>query len=81
MLPELSETVSIQQLHVGSLVTEVYKSTSYLNSNFIWSLFTQREIPYNVRKAQVIPYLLQDQYVTELPQCTSENSFISKQFT
>ena len=54
VLPELSETVSIQQLHVGSLVTEVYKSTSYLNSNFIWSFFTQKEIPYNIRKAQVI---------------------------
>ena len=32
-LLELSETVSIRQRH---LVTEVYKSTSYLNPRFMW---------------------------------------------
>ena len=54
LLLELSEAVSIQQQHVGFLVTEVYKSTSNLNSNFICSCFTQRETPHNIRKAQVI---------------------------
>ena len=39
-LLELSETVSIHQGHLRFLVTEVYKSTSYLNSKFMCSFFT-----------------------------------------
>ena len=53
-LLELSETVSIRQRHLRFLVTEVYKSTSYLNSKFMCSFFTHKEIPYNLRKGQVL---------------------------
>ena len=42
-LLKLSETVSIHQRHLRFLVTEVYKSTFYL-----------KEIPYNLRKGQVL---------------------------
>ena len=65
-LLELSETVSIRQRHLRFLVTEVYKSTSYLNSNFMCSFFTHKEIPYNLRKGQVLHYLLQDRHITKL---------------
>ena len=44
-LLELSETVSIHQR---------YKSTSYLNPKFICSFLAHKEIPYNLRKGQVL---------------------------
>ena len=53
-LLELSETVSTQQRHLRSLVTEICKSTSYLNPKFMSSFFTHKEIPYNLRKGQVL---------------------------
>ena len=53
-LLELSETVSIHQRHLRFLVTEVYKSTSYLKPKFMSSFFTHKEIPYNLRKGQVL---------------------------
>ena len=53
-LLELSETVSIHQRHLRFLVTEVHKSTSYLNPKFMCSFFTHKEIPYNLRKGQVL---------------------------
>ena len=52
-LLELKETVSIHQRHLRFLVTEVYKSTSYLNPKFMCSFFTHKEIPYNLGKGQV----------------------------
>ena len=51
---ELSETVSIHQGHLRFLVTEIHKSTSYLNPKFMCSFFTHKEIPYNLRKGQVL---------------------------
>ena len=53
-LLKLSETVSIHQQHLRLLVTEVYKPTSYLNSKDMCSFFTHKEIPYNLRKGQVL---------------------------
>ena len=53
-LLELSESVTIHQRHVRFLVTEVDKSTSYLNPKFMCSFFTDKEIPYNLRKGQVL---------------------------
>ena len=44
-LLELSETVSIHQRHLRFLVTEVYKSTSYLNPKFMCSFFTHKKNP------------------------------------
>ena len=63
-LLELSETVSIHQRHLRFLVTEVYKSTSYLNPKFMCAFFTHKEIPYNLKNGQ-------DRHFTELTQCTS----------
>ena len=53
-LLELSETVRIHQRDLRFLDTEVYKSTSYLNTKFMCSFFTHEEIPYNLRKGQVL---------------------------
>ena len=53
-LLELSETVSIHQRHLRFLVTEVYKSTSYLNPKGTGSFFTHKEVSYNLRKGQVL---------------------------
>ena len=53
-LLELSETVSIHQRHLRFLVTDVQKSTSYLNPKFMSPFFTHKEIPYNLRKSQVL---------------------------
>ena len=53
-LLELSETVSIHERRLIFLVTEVYKSTSYLNPKFMCSFFTHKEIPYNLRKGQLL---------------------------
>ena len=53
-LLELSETVSIHQRHLRFLVTEVYKSTSYLKTKFMCSFFTHEEISYYLNKDQVI---------------------------
>ena len=53
-LRDLSETVSIHQRRLRFLITEVYKSTSYLNPNFMCSFFTNKEITYNSRKGQVL---------------------------
>ena len=36
------------------LVTEVYKSTFYLNPKFMSSSFTHKEISYNLRKGQLL---------------------------
>ena len=53
-LLEPSETVSTHQRHLRFLVNEVYKSTSYLNPEFICCFFTHKESPYNLRKGQVL---------------------------
>ena len=53
-LLELSETVSIHQRHFRFLVSEVYKSTSYLNPKFMCSFFAHKEIPYNLSKGQLL---------------------------
>ena len=57
-LLELSETVSIHQRHLRFLVTEVYKSTSYLNPKFMCSFFTHEKIPYNIRKSQASTFII-----------------------
>ena len=51
---ELNETVSIHQRQLRFLVTKVYKSTSFLNPNFMRSFFTHKEIPYNIRKGKLL---------------------------
>ena len=51
----MSDIVSIHQQHLIVLVTEVYKSTSYSNCQFMFSFFTHKETSYNLRKGQVLP--------------------------
>ena len=43
-------TVSVHQRHLRFLVAEIYKSISQLNPGFIWSYFTHKDMPYNLRK-------------------------------
>ena len=50
----LKETFSIYRRHLKLLVTEVYKSTFYLNPKFTWSFFTHEEIPYHLSKGHVL---------------------------
>ena len=45
-----SNTVSIYQRHLRFLVTEIYKSISQLNPEFMWSYFTHKDMPYNLQK-------------------------------
>ena len=45
-----SNTVSVHQRHLRFLVTEIYKSIWQLNPEFMWSYFTHKSIPYNLRK-------------------------------
>ena len=47
-LPKLleSSSVSVYQGHLGFLVTEIYKSTTQINPEFMWSYFTQSYITY-----------------------------------
>ena len=45
-----SNTVSVLQRHLRFLVTEIYKSISQLNPEFMWSYFTHKGMPYNLRK-------------------------------
>ena len=45
-----SNTVSVHQRHLRFLMIEIYKSISQLNPQFMWSFFTHKDIPYNLRK-------------------------------
>ena len=53
-LLELIETVSIHQQQLRFLVTEGYESNYYLYPKFLCSFFTHKEIPYNLRKGQLL---------------------------
>ena len=45
-----SNTVSVHQRHLIFLMAEIYKSISQLNLEFMWSYFTHKDMPYNLRK-------------------------------
>ena len=49
-----SNTVSIHQRHLRFLMTEIYKSISHLNPEFMWPYFTHRDVPYNLRNSPVL---------------------------
>ena len=42
-----SNSVSIYQRHLRFLVTEICKSISQINPEFLWSFFKQKKLPYN----------------------------------
>ena len=48
-LLQLSNSVSLHQGHLRFLLTEIYKSTGTLNTQFMWSYFKYREVPNNLR--------------------------------
>ena len=49
-----SNTVSVHQRHLRLLMTEIYKSISQLNPEFMWSYFTHKDKPYNLTKGPII---------------------------
>ena len=49
-----SNTVSVHQRHLRFLMTEIYKSISQLNPEFMWSYFTHKDMPYNLRKGRFL---------------------------
>ena len=50
-----SNTVSVHQRHLRFLMTEIYKSISQLNPEFMWSYFTHKKnMPYNLRKGPIL---------------------------
>ena len=49
-----SNTVSVHQRHLRFLVTEIYKSISQLNSEFMWAYFTHKDMSFNLRKGPIL---------------------------
>ena len=49
-----SNTVSVHQRHLRSVMRETYTSISKLNPEFMWSYFTHKEIPSSVRKGPTL---------------------------
>ena len=49
-----SNTVSVHQRHLRFLMIEIYKSILQLNPQFMWSFFTHKDIPYNLRKIPIL---------------------------
>ena len=48
-----SSSVSVHQRHLCFLVTEIYKSTTQINPEFMWPCFTYNNISYNLRKGPI----------------------------
>ena len=42
-----SSSVSVHQRHLRFLVTEIYKSTTQINPEFMWTYFTYSNVTYN----------------------------------
>ena len=49
-----SNTVSVHQRHLRFLMTEIYKSISQLNPEFMQSYFTHKNMPYSFRKGPTL---------------------------
>ena len=49
-----SNTVSVHQRHLRFLMTEIYKNISQPNPEFMWSYFTHKDMPYNLRKGPTL---------------------------
>ena len=48
------DEISIYQMHLQFLVTEVFKSANKLNLQFMWCFSENHEIPYNLRCGIVV---------------------------
>ena len=67
-----SSSVSIHQRHLRFLVTEIYKSTTQINPEFMWTYLTYNNISYNYNNlfficlariqhiTVLIPFILED---------------------
>ena len=51
-----SNTVSVHQRHLRFLMIEIYKNISQLNHQIMWSFFTHKDRPYNLRKGPFLAY-------------------------
>ena len=49
-----SNPVSVHQRHLRFLVTDISKSISEINPEFMWSLFKQKKLSYNLRKGPIL---------------------------
>ena len=49
-LLNLDNSVSLHQRYLRFLVTEILKSLSKTNPKFMWSYFSSKNLPYNLRK-------------------------------
>ena len=49
-----SNSVSIPQKHLRFLVTEIFKSISQINPEFMWSFFKRKRLPHNLRKGPIL---------------------------
>ena len=49
-----SNRVSVHQRPLRFLMIEIYKSTSQLNPQFMWSFFIHKDIPYNLSKGPIL---------------------------
>ena len=49
-----SNSVSIHQRHLQFLVTEMFKSISQINPEFMWSFFKPKKLSYNLRKGPIL---------------------------
>ena len=49
-----SSSVSVHQRHMRFLVTEIYKSTTQINPEFMCPYFTYSNISYNLRKGSIL---------------------------
>ena len=45
-----SNAPSVLERHLRFLMTEIYKNISQLNSEYMWSYFTHKDIAYSLRK-------------------------------
>ena len=50
----VSNTISVHQIRLRFLMTEMYKSIWQLNPEFILSYFTHKDMPYNLRKGPIL---------------------------
>ena len=49
-----SNSVSIYQMHLRFLVTEIFKSISQISPKFMWSFFKPKKLSYNLRKGPIL---------------------------
>ena len=49
-----NSTISVHQRYLRLLMTDIYKSISQLNTEWMWSYSTHKDIPYNLRKGPIL---------------------------